>query len=146
MTEAMNRCWPRVGVGAVVCKEDAILLIQRARPPQQGLWAIPGGKVEPGEGLRAAAEREILEETSVQVRAGELAWQFEHIERDEQGQLRFHYVILDFFAEYVAGEPQAGDDASQARWVGFDELGELALHPETRRLVESLFPQCFAKV
>lgn len=141
----MNGHWPRLGVGAVICRVDAILLVQRARPPQQGLWAIPGGKVEAGETLNDAVEREILEETGVRVRAGELAWQFEHIEHDEQGRLRFHYVILDFFADYLGGEVQAGDDASQARWVAFEELGQLALHPETRRLLETLFPQQLAE-
>ena len=136
----MSRHWPQVGVGAVVCHQDCILLVQRARPPGQGLWAIPGGKVQAGETMRAAAEREILEETGVQIHATELAWEFEYIEHDAQGGLRFHYVILDFHADYLDGSPRAGDDAMAARWVAFAELPGLPLHPETARLLRTLYP------
>ena len=136
----MSSHWPQLGVGAVVCHNQAILLVQRAQPPGEGLWAIPGGRVRAGEAMRAAAEREILEETGLTIRAGELAWQFEYIEHDESGQLRFHYVILDFFAEYLAGTPRAGDDAQEARWVALDELGQLRLHSETARLLHTLYP------
>ncbi|MBE0510489.1 MAG: NUDIX hydrolase [Chromatiales bacterium] len=136
--------WPQLGVGAVVCHQKALLLVKRARPPGQGLWAIPGGRVQPGETMQAAAEREIREETGVRIRAAGLAWQFEHIEQDPDGGLRFHYVVLDFYGEYLSGEPKAGDDASEARWVPFAELNGLALHPETARLLRSFYPEAFA--
>lgn len=136
----MTEHWPQLGVGAVVCRQQSVLLVRRGRPPGQGMWAIPGGRVQAGEALRAAAEREILEETGVVIRAGELAWQFEYIEHEDDGRLRFHYVILDFFADYLHGEPMAGDDADEARWVGFAELDTLLLHPETERLLRSLYP------
>ncbi len=116
-------------------------MVQRGRPPGEGLWALPGGKVRAGEGMRAAAERELLEETGVSVQAGELAWEFEYIEHDAQGRLRFHYVILDFHAHYLGGTPRAGDDAAAARWVGFAEIPTLPLHPETKRLLCSLYPE-----
>jgi len=133
--------WPQLGVGAIVCHQDKVLLVKRGKPPSAGQWAIPGGKVQAGEALRVAAEREILEETGVVIRAGELAYHFEFIERDERGALRYHYVVLDYVGEYVSGEPCAGDDAAEARWVGFDELSSLALNTSTREALHRLYPQ-----
>lgn len=135
----MSQHWPQLGVGAVVCQQQAVLLVKRGRPPAEGLWAIPGGRVRPGEHLHTACEREIKEETGITIRAGELAWQFEYIEHDDNGALRFHYVVLDFFADYLHGEPKAGDDADEARWVAYHELTSLTLQAETERLLRSLF-------
>jgi ADP-ribose pyrophosphatase YjhB (NUDIX family) len=63
---------PRVAVGAVVFKDNKVLLVKRAKPPAQGLWAIPGGSVELGETLQQAAERETLEETGIMIQAKNL--------------------------------------------------------------------------
>lgn len=93
--------------------------------------------------MRRAAEREILEETGVRIETGELAWQFEYIERDENGSLRFHYVVLDFLAKYIEGEAVAGDDADDVAWVRFPDLPALCLHPETSRLLKTLYPDGF---
>lgn len=133
--------WPQLGVGAIICYQDKVLLVQRGRPPGEGLWSIPGGKVQPGETLIAAVEREILEETGVVIRVGELAYHFEFIEHDVSAGLRYHYVVLDYFSEYVSGEPRAGDDAADARWVGFDEMDTLALNASSRKALRQLYPQ-----
>jgi 8-oxo-dGTP diphosphatase len=109
-----------------------------------GQWAIPGGRVRAGELLRAAVEREILEETAVSIRAAELLYQFEYIEHDEAGELTFHYVVLDFAGDYLGGEPFAGDDAAVAAWVRFDELAALALTDSTREALHALFPEEFS--
>lgn len=135
--------WPQLGVGAIICHQDRILLIQRGRPPSEGLWSIPGGKVKPGESLKAAVEREILEETGVVIRVGELAYQFEFIEHDESDELRYHYVVLDYFGEYITGVPRAGDDAADARWVGFGEMDDLALNASSRKALQQLYPEQF---
>ncbi len=135
--------WPQLGCGAIVRRGNALLLVKRAKQPRQGQWAIPGGKVQPGEPLRAATEREILEETSIVIRAGELVYQLEYIEHDDAGELAFHYVVLDFAAEYQSGEPCAGDDAAEAAWVGFDELSSLPLTDSTRDALHTLFPEEF---
>ena len=126
---------PRVAVGAIVFKEGEILLVQRAQPPSQNIWAIPGGSVEIGESLQEAAEREILEETGVTIRAGEPIFTFDYIERDDAGRVRFHYVIVDVSAAYISGEPCAGDDATDARWVSSQALARLEVSPMTRRLL-----------
>jgi ADP-ribose pyrophosphatase len=139
----MTQHWPQLGVGAIVIWQGRLLLVRRGRPPGQGLWAIPGGRVAAGEPMRRAAEREILEETGVRIEAGELAWQFEYIEHDEDGGLRFHYVVLDFLAKFIEGEALAGDDADAVAWVRFPDLPTLRLHPETSRLLKTLYPDGF---
>lgn len=135
--------WPQLGVGAIVCHQERLLLVLRGKAPGKGQWAIPGGKVRAGEPLHRAVEREILEETGVAIRAGELAWQFEFIDRDAAGALQYHYVVLDFFAEYLHGEPRAGDDAAEARWLSFEALDSLPLHAATREALEQLYPERF---
>lgn len=86
-----------------------------------------------------AAEREILEETGVIIRAREPVLVFDTIEQDVAGEVKFHYVIIDLAADYVGGDPRAGDDAADARWVSEDELAELNVNPATRRLLSEHF-------
>jgi ADP-ribose pyrophosphatase len=130
---------PRLAVGAVVFKDDAVLLVRRGKPPALGIWAIPGGSVRLGETLQAAAEREILEETGIVIRAGQPVYVFDVIERDEAGGVKFHYVIVDLAAEFVAGDPCPGDDALDARWVRQADLATLEVNPATRRLLAYQF-------
>jgi 8-oxo-dGTP diphosphatase len=130
---------PRAAVGAVVFKEGAVLLVQRGRPPGQGSWAIPGGSVMAGETLQQAAEREILEETGVVIQAAEPVYTFDVIEKDPEGRVRFHYVIVDLAAEYVAGTPRAASDAVDARWVSAAKLRRLKVSASTRKLLKERF-------
>lgn len=130
---------PRVAVGAVVLRDGAVLLVKRAFPPSEGVWAIPGGGVLLGETLREAAEREIREETGVEIRALEPVAAFDVIEKDDAGRIRFHYVIVDLSAEWVAGEPCAASDAADARWVTAEEMDTLPLSRRTRRLLAERF-------
>jgi ADP-ribose pyrophosphatase len=129
---------PRVAVGAVVIDGDRILLVRRGKPPSQGEWAIPGGSVELGEPLRQAAEREVLEETGVTIQANELVYTFESIQRDEDGGVRFHYVILDFLADYLAGDPEPKDDAADARWVETSKLVSFNVNIKTKKLLRKI--------
>ncbi|MFP4309867.1 MAG: GNAT family N-acetyltransferase [Desulfococcaceae bacterium] len=128
---------PGIGVGGVVFQEGRVLLVLRSKEPAKDQWAVPGGRLELGETLEAAVERELLEETGVRVRAGEVDFTFEHIERDDAGRVVHHYVILDLAAEYLSGTPAPGDDARDARWVGEDELVRLPVNPATRRLLRT---------
>lgn len=130
--------FPQLAVGAVVRRGSAVLLVQRATPPNIGQWAIPGGKVRPGETLQQAAEREIAEETGVIIRAGDAVFCFDAIEREADGSLRYHYVIVDLLAEYVCGEPQAADDALDAAWVEPETLARLDVNAATRQLLARL--------
>jgi ADP-ribose pyrophosphatase len=130
---------PRVAVGAVVFKDGCVLLVRRGQPPAENLWAIPGGRVEIGETLKEAAEREILEETGIQIRAAKPIYTFDVIDRDAAGKVRFHYVIVDLAADYVRGEPSAGDDALEARWVSAKEINGLEVSPATLKLLKTKF-------
>ena len=121
---------PRVAVGAVVFKEECVLLVRRGQPPAEDLWAIPGGSVE-------IAEREILEETGIQIQAAKPIYTFDVIDRDAAGNVRFHYVIVDLAADYVMGEPVPGDDALEARWVSAREINGLEVSAATLKLLKT---------
>jgi 8-oxo-dGTP diphosphatase len=127
---------PVVAVGAVVFNEERVLLVRRGQPPSDDLWAIPGGKVRLGETLQAAAEREILEETGLTVRARQPVYTFDLIEHDAQGRIRFHYVIVDLVADYVTGTISAGDDAREVRWIGPGEIRQLKVSAQTIDLLQ----------
>ncbi len=130
--------FPRVGVGAVVFREGRILLVRRGVAPGQGLWSIPGGLVELGETLREAAEREILEETGITIRAGEPLFTFDFFERDGDGRIRYHYVIIDLKADYVSGEVEGADEALEARWVSSEEIEGLSPTKTTLQLLRQI--------
>lgn len=130
---------PRLAVGAVVFHDQRVLLVRRGRPPAQGQWAIPGGSVRLGETLREAVEREILEETGIRISAGEPVLTFEVIERDSDHRVRFHYLIVDYAADYLGGTLKAGDDAAEAKWVAASELTCLPVHVRTLKLLKEQF-------
>jgi 8-oxo-dGTP diphosphatase len=113
---------PVVGVGAIVFDaEGRVLLVERGRPPSQGLWSIPGGKLEPRETLAQAVAREVREETGLIVEVGTLACVVERFGDDH------HFVLLDYFARATAGQLAAASDARAARFVALDELPGLPL-------------------
>ena len=128
---------PRVAVGAVVIHDGCILLVKRGKQPARGEWAIPGGSVELGETLQEAAEREIFEETGITIRAGKVIYTFDAIVTDG-GRTRFHYVILDLEAAYVAGDPLAGDDVLEAGWFGPGQLETLGVNARTLHLLTEI--------
>ena len=110
----MNETLRPVPCVGVVCRRgDEVLLIRRGRPPRLGEWSIPGGKVEWGEPLAAAALRELREETGVEAELEELIAVYEIIEPG------FHYVLIDYAAQWRQGEPVAADDADEACFVAF---------------------------
>jgi ADP-ribose pyrophosphatase YjhB (NUDIX family) len=120
---------PRLGVGAIVVRDGALLMVRRDKEPARGLWSVPGGHVEPGEYLQDAVRREVREETGLEVAVDHLVGIFEVLGDP-------HYVILDFFARPTdEGSLSPSGDAAEARWVPFDEVTELECTP---RLVETL--------
>ena len=126
---------PRVGVAAVVLRDSQVLLVQRGREPGKGSWGLPGGMLELGETLAEGARREVMEECGVDIEVGPLVAVFEPMQRDEDGRLRFHYVVVDYLARYITGEPRADDDADDARWVDLGALERLPMHKETREVI-----------
>jgi ADP-ribose pyrophosphatase len=129
---------PRAAVGGVVIRGDNVLLVRRGKPPSEGEWAIPGGSVKLGESLQAAVEREIHEETHIIVRATETVHVFDDIRKDETGRIRFHYVIVDFMADFIEGEPKPDDDVSAARWVNRNAIDSLQINSNTLALLKKL--------
>jgi 8-oxo-dGTP diphosphatase len=127
---------PRAAVGVVVIDGDKVLLIKRARPPRAGRWALPGGGVNLGETLQEAAEREVAEETGVTVRARRPIHSFDIITRDDDGHVRFHYVIVDLVADYIGGEPRPGDDVSDAGWFKRGVISAMDLDSDTLALLQ----------
>jgi ADP-ribose pyrophosphatase YjhB (NUDIX family) len=126
--------WPVVGVGAVVWKDDGLLLIKRGKPPMEGSWSLPGGHQEPGETVAAAVEREIREETGVAIRIVGLAGVVDLIAREGK-DLLYHYTVIDLVAEWVAGEAKAASDAEAVAWVKPDALEPYALSAQVRQII-----------
>lgn len=118
-------------VGVVCLRGDAVLLIRRGTPPRQGEWSLPGGRIEPGEKAVDAALRELREETGVEARITGLVDVVDGL-FPEAGR---HYVLIDYAAEWVSGEPVAGDDALEARFVALAQVGTLIDWAETRRVI-----------
>ncbi|MBO8183192.1 MAG: NUDIX hydrolase [Archaeoglobus sp.] len=114
---------PLVGVGAVILEENRILLIKRASEPNKGLWSVPGGLVRLGERLEDALKREVKEETGLEVEVGDLAFVAEEI--IELEGIKYHYIIIDFFASIKGGELRAGSDALDVRWFDLDDPNSL---------------------
>jgi ADP-ribose pyrophosphatase len=126
-------------VGAVVFRDGAVLLVERRNPPCANQWAIPGGKVRLGETLQQAAERELLEETGIRIKAGEPVYAFDLIERDAADNVQWHYAIIDLQAEYLGGEVHAGDDAAAAAWFRPEQLARINVNATTRKLLKTHF-------
>lgn len=120
-----------VGVGAVVFKGREVLLIRRAKPPFMGRWSIPGGGLRHGERLEGAALREVMEETGVSIEIGGLLGVFEAVPGADP-EIDRHVVMVDYWAEWRAGEPVAGDDAAAAEFVSLEEAMRRVSWDETR--------------
>lgn len=137
----MSREYPRyplVGVGAIVIKDDKILLIRRDAEPNRGKWSIPGGMVEPGEDPDKAALRELQEETSIIGKVTGLFGIYQYIERDKEGRVKYHFLLLDYLIEPVGGEPRASSDAIELRFVDLRESLSLDLTDTARQLIMDL--------
>jgi 8-oxo-dGTP diphosphatase len=122
---------PVPAVGVVCLRGDSVLLIRRGTPPRQGEWSLPGGRIEPGERAVDAALRELREETGVEA---EITGLIDVVDGlfPEAGR---HYVLIDYAARWLSGEPVAGDDAADARFVALDEIEALIDWSETRRII-----------
>jgi 8-oxo-dGTP diphosphatase len=126
---------PLVGIGTVMLRPGAVLLVRRGRPPAQGQWSIPGGAQDLGETAEAAARRELREETGLDAGPMTLIANVDSIHPDADGRIRYHYTILDFATAWRHGDPVAGDDVTDVRFFGFEELAALELWSEALRVI-----------
>jgi ADP-ribose pyrophosphatase YjhB (NUDIX family) len=102
-----------------------VLLVRRANAPDQGRWGYPGGRIEPGETILAAAIRELEEETGVIGTPLRVFSAVDVVDRDACGRLLHHYVLIAVLCRWVAGSPRAGDDAVEVAWFTPDEITEI---------------------
>ena len=129
---------PFLAVSVAVFRDGRVLLASRTAAPGAGLFALPGGVVEIGETMAAAALRELREETGVSARIVAFNAHNEMIEHDATG-VRHHYVIASFVADWVAGEAAAGPEAGEVRWVARDEIAGLALVAGLAQILQKAF-------
>jgi ADP-ribose pyrophosphatase YjhB (NUDIX family) len=107
---------------AVLVQDRHVLLVRRANPPDQGLWGFPGGRIEPGETVFAAAERELAEETGLTGRAVRLLDALDLLDRAPEGTLRHHFILLAVACTPLSGTLRPADDALDAAWFDADAL------------------------
>jgi 8-oxo-dGTP diphosphatase len=120
--------WPRGAVSAAIFRGNEVLLIERGKSgPLRGLWSFPGGRIEPGEPVRVAALREVLEETGIVAELAGLLDIHEVIRHSPSGRLTSHYLLAIFWGRWLSGEPVPGDDAAAARFVAVDAVDRLRM-------------------
>jgi 8-oxo-dGTP diphosphatase len=130
---------PIVGVGTVIIDQDRVLLVKRGSPPLLGEWSLPGGVVELGETLRAAAEREAVEETGLIVKAGEVLEVLDRIIPGKDAAPQYHYVLIDFLCTVKGGNLRAGGDAEDVAWADASELGKFKLEQPAIEVIRKAF-------
>jgi ADP-ribose pyrophosphatase YjhB (NUDIX family) len=130
----------------VLIHEGRALLIRRGSEPLRGQWSIPGGSLELAETLEEGVARELLEETGVVVRVGEMIEVFERIFLETPPQMvegvarpRYHYVIVDYLCAWVGGEARAGGDALEVAWAEEEELEKFRMTPAAMRVLRKAF-------
>ena len=141
----MSRSYPNrpiVGVGAVVFRDDRVLLIKRGKPPRMGDWSLPGGMQEIGETVFEAASWEVQEETGVTISDIALIDVVDSITRDGDARVQFHYTLVDVVAKWRSGEPAGGSDAMHAEFMSFDEVSKIVLWRETHRIIAKAREMC----
>lgn len=125
---------PIAGVGAVVISknsngETCVLIVRRGREPMRGQWSLPGGVLELGETLAEGVQREIKEETGLEVEVLDHIETFDRIVRDEGGRVRYHYIISDWLCVVRGGNLCCGDDAEEAVWLSRAEMASNNVYP-----------------
>jgi ADP-ribose pyrophosphatase YjhB (NUDIX family) len=127
--------YPFVGVGALIHKEGKILLIKRRFEPNKGRWSLPGGLVERGERVEEAAVREVKEELGIKVTLEGLIDIANEIIPDENGRIKYHYVLIDFLARPNRGRIRLNKESSSFRWFQPETVENLNTSKNTRAIV-----------
>jgi 8-oxo-dGTP diphosphatase len=136
--EFMNRRYPEqplVGVGAIILRDDQVLLVQRGSEPSYGKWSVPGGLVELGESLQEAVAREVKEEVGLDVQVHDLVVALDRVIPDQDGKIEYHYILLDFLCESHIGEPSPASDVLDCAFVPILSLPQYDLTRGTAKAI-----------
>jgi len=132
----MIKPFPQVGVGVVIInKSDEILLVKRGNHPNKGKWTIPGGHLEPGETIISAAKREIYEETGLKINNPVLIDAVDLIQKNENGELLKHYILIDYAVREFKGIEIAGSDATEIKWVDKSQIKNYVEWDKTVKII-----------
>ncbi len=126
---------PLVGVGALIQRGEEIVVVKRETEPAKGLWSIPGGLLELGERVADGVKREVREETGLEVEVDRLLDVIDNIVYDEEGKIRYHYVLIDYLCRPGPGALQAATDAMEARWIKLTDVDRLPTTRTLKRLI-----------
>jgi 8-oxo-dGTP diphosphatase len=132
---------PILGVGALIFRDDSILLVERGKEPLKGYWSLPGGVLEAGESLAEGIIREVREETGLVVEPLAVVEIFERIIRDAEGRPEYHYVLIDYICRITGGRLEAADDASRVEWAPQHLLANYQITTGTLPVIEKGFRQ-----
>ncbi|MCA0929872.1 NUDIX hydrolase [Ruegeria profundi] len=134
---------PKIGALAVVVHNARVLLVQRSKQPDAGLWGFPGGHVEWGETVMQAAQRELHEETSIIAEPLHYLDNLDLLRHNDQGSVQSHYLLVGVACQYRSGTPLAGDDAQDARWFPIERIrqGDLQMSNRVIDLLETALRQ-----
>ena len=130
---------PIVAVGGIVVKDGGVLLIRRGKEPSYGLWSVPGGAVELGEGLRAATQREVREECGIEIGVTDVIEVLERVVRDADDRIQYHYVLVDYLAYWISGDLTPSDELLDARWIAEADLPNFAFPEFTLGMLRQAF-------
>ena len=129
---------PAVSAAGILLRDDGrALFIRRGHEPGLGRLAFAGGFVDAGETPEAALRREVREETGLDIAVGRFLEVFERVEHDDDGAVRFHFVVLDYAATVVGGTLRAGDDAADVALVDPADLDGYGLAESVRRVISA---------
>lgn len=127
---------PRIRVAVALVEDDKLLLVEHSKQDRK-YWLLPGGGVEWGEEARAAAYRELLEETGVEAEIGKLLLVSESVAPDRSRHL-LHLVFSGRRLRTLGATLPEGERITDVRWIAIDELGELVFHPPIQDVLAAL--------
>ncbi len=126
---------PIIGVGGIIFNQRSVLLVKRDQEPGRGEWSLPGGVVELGETLEKALKREIREEVSIEIETMGLVGLRDHIIYDSAKNIRYHYVIANYWGWRVSGDVQAGSDINDAAFVEIVQIKKQGVRREVEEFI-----------
>jgi len=131
---------PMVGVGVITFNaENKVLLVKRGNEPSKGLWSLPGGMVELGERVRDAAIREVNEECNIEIEPEDVISVVDLILKDRAGEVKYHYILIDYLAKYISGVLNPQSDVIDAGWFSQQDLKDIDIPEVTRKVLDKAF-------